>query len=116
VGDPENPYDELMLLQRVSRAFAHIYGNRQVYVIADCRGTYKVRRAESVSRRYSRAARLFRSRNTTRLEDHKRSRLLSVAAELVIEHVSDSVAEGIMGSHQSALSPLPQAGRLPRRN
>jgi hypothetical protein len=81
-------------------------------VIADCRGTYKVRRAESVSRRYSRAARMFRSRKTTRLEDHKRSRLLSVAAELVIEHVSDSVAEGIMGSHRVCQSASPHSHRL----
>jgi hypothetical protein len=57
---------------------------------------------------------MFRSRKILSLfvEYHKASRLLSVVAELVIEHVSNSVAKGIMGSHRvcpNALSPLPHA-------
>lgn len=68
-------------------------------LIADCRRSRKVRRAESVSRR---AAGMFRSRKIpTRLGiSQDVTSVLSVVAELVIKHVSDCVAKGIMGSHR----------------
>jgi hypothetical protein len=79
-----------------------------------------VRGAESVSRRYEvGAALVFRSRKTDLFGYHKRPGLLSVVAELVIEHVSECVAKGIMGSHrvrQSALRHSHTPSRLPRRN